>query len=150
MATAIIIIGMIGAIIGIAVGMMWYSDKTPMGRWHMESLGIDKLSSEERERMRAEAKPRMWKLFSAQTLLSLITALFIGAVTGYSVQNGAPASSVFFYVPAIWLAFTVPLVGQNILWGNAKGALAWKRFFSDAFSNLIAYLLVAFVATLFF
>ncbi|MDE1966228.1 MAG: hypothetical protein KGI41_03240 [Patescibacteria group bacterium] len=50
----------------------------------------------------------------------------------------------------IWLAFTVPLVGQNILWGNAKGALVWKRFFSDSFSNLVTYLLIAFVATLFF
>lgn len=37
-----------------------------------------------------------------------------------------------------------------MLWGNAKGVLAWKRFFSDGLSNLITYLLVAFVATLFF
>ena len=146
----IIIVGVIGAIIGIVVGMVWYSDKTPMGRWHMAALGFDKLSPEERERMKADAKPRMWKQFSAQTLLSFITALFIAAVTSVSLQNGAPASSVFYYIPAIWLAFTVPLVGQNILWGTSKGALAWKRFFSDSFANLITYLLVAFVATLFF
>ena len=146
----ILLVGVIGAIIGIAVGMLWYSDKTPMGRWHMASLGFDTLSPEERERVKAEAKPRMGKQFSAQALLSFITALFIGAVTSYSVQNGAPASSVFFYIPAIWLAFTVPLVGQNMLWGNARGALAWKRFVSDSCSNLITYLLIAFVATLFF
>ena len=146
----IIIVGVIGVIIGIVVGMFWYSDKTPMGRWHMASLGFDKLSNEERTRIMAEAKPRMWKQFSAQALLSFITALFIAGVTSYSVQNGAPASSVFFYIPAIWLAFTVPVVGQNLLWGNARGALAWKQFFSDIFSNLITYLLIAFVATLFF
>lgn len=147
---AIISIGVIGAVIGIAVGMFWYSDKTPMGRWHLASLEVDQLSPEERERMRAEAKPRMWRQFSAQTLLSFITALFIGAVTSYSVKNGAPASSIFFYIPAIWIAFTVPVIGQNMLWGRAKGALAWKRFVSDSLSNLITYLLVAFVATLFF
>ena len=147
---SIILVGIIGAVIGIVVGMVWYSDKTPMGKWHMASFGFDKLSPEERARLIAEAKPRMVRQFSAQALLSFITALFIGAVTSYSVQNGAPASSVFFYIPAIWLAFTVPMVGQNLLWGSAKGALAWKRFFSDSFSNLVTYLLVAFVATLFF
>ncbi|MFI5260519.1 MAG: DUF1761 family protein [Candidatus Paceibacteria bacterium] len=146
----IIIIGVLGALIGIVIGMFWYSDKTPMGKWHMASVGFDKLSPEERARVIAEAKPRMWKQFSAQALLSFITAFFIGAVTSFSVQNGAPASSVFFYIPAIWLAFTVPTIGQNILWGSTKGALAWKRFFSDSISNLITYLLVAFVATLFF
>jgi len=146
----IITIGVIGAIIGISVGMFWYSDKTPMGRWHMTSLGFDELSPEDRARMMAEAKPHMWKQFSAQFLLSFITALFIGAVTSFSVQNGAPASSVFYYIPAIWLAFTVPLVGQNLLWGSRGDSVAWKRFFSDSFSNLVTYLLVAFVATLFF
>lgn len=146
----IIIIGVIGVIISIVVGMFWYSDKTPMGKWHIASLGFDKLSPEEREQMKAKGMSGMWKQFALQMLLSFITALFIAAVTSFSVQNGAPANSVFFYIPAIWLAFTVPLVGQNILWGNVKGSLAWKRFFSDSFSNLITYLLIAFVATLFF
>lgn len=111
----IFIIGILGAFIGVIVGMFWYSDNTPMGKWHMQSLGFDTLSPEERARLRAEAKPHMWKRFSAQILLSFVTALFIGAVTSYSVQNGAPAGSVLYYVPAIWLAFVVPLIGQNIL-----------------------------------
>lgn len=146
----IAIIGVVSAIMSIVVGMLWYSDKTPMGRWHRASLGFDQLSPEERERMKSEAKPHMWKQFLAQMLLSFITGVFIAGVISFSVLSGAPASSVFFYITAIWLAFTVPLVGQNILWGGPKGALAWKRFFSDSFSNLLTYLLVAFVATLFF
>jgi len=144
--TTILIIGILGAIISIVVGMFWYSDKTPMGKWHMQSMGFDQLSPEERARLRAEAASGMWKQFSAQTLLSLITALFIGAVASFSVQNGAPASSVLYYIPAIWFAFTVPLVGQSLLWGGSKGALAWKRFFSDILSNLLTYLLVALIA----
>jgi hypothetical protein len=49
----------------------------------------------------------------------------------------------------IWVAFTVPMIGQNLLWGNSERSLAWKKFFSDAAYNLITFLLIAFVATLF-
>ena len=146
----VILIGILGMIIAAVVGTLWYSDKTPMGRWHMVSMGFDKLSPEEQARMKAAGKASMKKLYGGQMLLSLVTALFIGAVTSFSVQNGAPASSVFSYIPAIWLAFTVPMIGQNILWGNSSGSLAWKRFFSDSASTLITYMLMAVVATLFF
>ena len=146
----IILVGVIGAIISAVVGTIWYGPKTPMGKWHMQYLGFDKLSEAEKAKLIAAAKPKMWKSYSAQMLLSLFTSLFIAAVTSYTVQNGGPASAVFYYVPMIWIAFTVPMIGQNILWGTSEGALAWKRFFSDGFSNLVTFFLVAFVATLFF
>ena len=146
----IILVGVIGAIISAVVGTIWYGPKTPMGKWHMQYLGFDKLSEAEKAKLIAAAKPKMWKSYFAQMLLSLFTSLFIGSVTSYTVQNGGPASAVFYYLPMIWIAFTVPMIGQNILWGTSEGALAWKRFFSDSFSNLVTFLLIAFVATLFF
>ncbi|MDE2021790.1 MAG: DUF1761 family protein [Patescibacteria group bacterium] len=147
---AVIAVGVLGAVISAVVGTLWYSGSTPMGRWHMQYLGFYKLSEEEKAKRIAEAKPRMWRSYSAQTALSLVTSLFIAFVTSYTVQNGGPASAVYFYVLAIWVAFTVPVIGQNILWGTSEGALAWKRFFSDSAANLITFLLIAFVATLFF
>ncbi|MEN9912941.1 MAG: hypothetical protein RLY66_349 [Candidatus Parcubacteria bacterium] len=147
----IILIGVIGAVISAVVGTFWYNPSlSPMGKWHMQYLGFDKLSEEEKKQKMEEAKPHMWKTYGAQILLSLLTSLFIAFVTSFSVQNGAPASSVFYYIPMIWLCFTVPMIGQNILWGTSCGSLAWKRFFSDIFSNLITFLLIAFIATLFF
>lgn len=148
--TTIILVGVLGAVIGAVVGTAWYSGSTPMGKWHMQYLGFDKLSEEERARLIAEAKPRMWKTYSAQTVLSFLTSSFIAFVTSYTVQNGGSSNAVYYYVLMIWAAFTVPMVGQNILWGKTEGALAWKRFFSDSFSNLLTLLIVAFVATLFF
>lgn len=151
MLISILLIGIIGAILSAIIGTIWYNPSlTPMGRWHMQYLGFDKLSKAEQDAKIAAAKPQMWKTYSAQLLLSLLTSLFIGFVTSYTVQNGAPANSVYYYVPMIWLAFTVPMIGQNILWGTCEGSLAWKKFFSESFSNLITYLLIAFVATLFF
>lgn len=145
------LIGLMGAVVSAVVGTVWYNPAwTPMGKWHMRYLGFDKLSKERQDALRREMAPKMWKTYGAQLALSLLSALFIGAVTGYSVQNGAPASSVFFYVLMIWLCFTVPMVGQNILWGTTEGELAWKRFFSESFSNLVTYLIIAFIATLFF
>ena len=147
----IILIGVLGAIVSAVVGTFWYNPSlTPMGKWHMQYLGFDKLSEEEKEQKIEEAKPHMWKTYSAQLILSLLTSLFIGTVTSVSVQNGAPASSIFYYIPTIWLCFTVPMIGQNILWGTSGGSLAWKRFASESLSNLVTFLIVAFIATLFF
>ncbi len=147
----IIIIGILGAIISAIVGTVWYNPSlTPMGKWHMQYLGFDRLSPEEQEALKKEMAPKMWKTYIAQMLLSLLTALFIGVVTSFSVNNGAPASSIYYYIPMIWLCFTVPMIGQNILWGKTDGKLAWKRFFSESLSNLVTFIIIAFVATLFF
>ncbi|OGY94040.1 MAG: hypothetical protein A2406_00195 [Candidatus Komeilibacteria bacterium RIFOXYC1_FULL_37_11] len=146
----IIIVGFLGAVISAITGTLWYSGSTPMGKWHMQYLGFDKLSPEEKNKMIAEAKPKMWKSYSAQIILSFLTSFFIAFVTSYTVQNGGPASAVYYYIPMIWIAFTVPMIGQNILWGNHSGSLAWKQFFSGSFYNLITFLIIAFVATLFF
>lgn len=142
----IILVGVLGAVISAVVGTFWYSNSTPMGKWHMQYLGFDKLSEEEKQKRMAEAKPRMWKNYSAQIILSFLTSFFIAFVTSYTIKNGGPASATFYYVPMIWIAFTVPMIGQNILWGTCEGSLAWKRFFSDSLSNLVTFLLIALVA----
>lgn len=141
-------VGILGAVISAITGTLWYMDSTPMGKWHMQYLGFDKLSEEERQKLMTEAKPRMWKNYSAQTILSLLTSLFIAFVTSYTIENGGPANAAFFYVLTIWLAFTVPMIGQNILWGTSEGSLAWKRFFSDSLYNLVTFLIIAFVAVM--
>ena len=144
----IFLIGILGAVLSAAIGTFWYSGATPMGRWHMQYLGFDKLSEEEKAKLIAEAKPKMWKTYSAQMILSFLTSFFIAFVTSYTVQNGGQATATFYYVGMIWAAFTVPMIGQNILWGKTEGSLAWKRFFSDSSYNLITLLLIAYVATL--
>lgn len=147
MATSLFV-GIIGAVISAVTGTLWYSGGTPMGKWHLQYLGFDKLSDEEKKKRMAEAKPRMWRQYSAQLGLSFLTSCFIGFVTSYTVKSGGPASAVYFYVPSIWLAFTVPMIGQNLLWGNCEPGLARKKFFSDSLYNLLTYMVIAFVATL--
>ncbi|KKR20012.1 MAG: hypothetical protein UT48_C0024G0009 [Parcubacteria group bacterium GW2011_GWE2_39_37] len=144
----IILVGILGAIISAITGTLWYMNSTPMGKWHMQYLGFDKLTEVEKKKLMAEAKPRMWKNYSAQIILSLLTSLFIAFVTSYTIKNGGPANAIYSYVLMIWIAFTVPIIGQNILWGKSEGSLAWKRFFSDSFYNLITFLIIAFVTTL--
>ncbi len=146
--TITIIIGIIGAIISAIIGTLWYSDKSPMGRLHMKCLGFDKLSQAEKDALKKEAMPNMWKVYSLQMVLSLITSLFIGFVTSYTVANGGPASAVYFYVVFIWVAFTVPIIGQSLLWGNVDRSLVWKKFFSDISYNLLTFIIIAFVATI--
>jgi hypothetical protein len=146
--TTVIIIGIIGAIISAVIGTIWYGGSTPMGKLHMRYLGFDKLSKEEKDALIAAAKPTMRKTYTAQIALSFMTSLFIGFVTWYTVLSGGPANAVYFYLIMTWFAFTVPMIGQNILWGNIEHSIAWKKFFSDAAYNLITFLIIAFVATL--
>lgn len=144
----VFLVGFLGAVISAITGTLWYMDKTPMGKWHMQYLGFDKLSPEEKAKLIAEAKPKMWKSYSAQMFLSFLTSFFIAFVTYFTIRSGGPASAVYFYVPFIWLCFTVPMIGQNIIWSNSEGSLAWKRFASDISYNLITFFIIAFVATL--
>lgn len=148
MPATIIVIAVLGAVISAITGTLWYSGSTPMGKWHMQYLGFDKLSEEEKARLRAESMPKMWRVYSIQLLLSFLTSLFIAFTASYTVQNGGVASAVYYYVLMAWGAFTLPMIGQGLLWGRVEKSLAWKKFFSDNLYNLITFLIIAWVATL--
>ncbi len=139
----IILAGIVGAIVSAIIGTFWYSMGTQLGKWHMQYVGFDKLSDEEKKKLIKEAKPKMWKTYLAQMFLSFITSVFIAGVLKYTVDNGGPANVVFYYVAMIWIAFTVPLIGQGFLWGKTEGSLAWKLFFSNSLANLVTFLIVA-------
>ena len=139
----ILLLGIIGVIISTAVGTIWYSPKTPMGKIHMESLGFTKLSAEEQGKRIAEMKPKMWKYYGAQMLLSLLTSLFIAFIM--QQQKAFGSEIIYGEVGFIWLCFTIPMVGQALLWGNCDHNLRWKKFFSDAIENLITYCAIVFV-----
>lgn len=139
----IILLGIIGVVISVAIGMLWYSMKTPMGKIHMESLGFTKLSKEEQEKRMEEMKPQMWKYYVGQIILSLLTSLFIAFIM--IEQKGFGSGIIYGEVGLVWLCFTVPMIGQGLLWGNYEKRLRWKKFFSDIFMNLITYFVIIFV-----
>ncbi len=147
--TTILLLSLGGAVIAAVVGTFWYSDKTPMGKIHMKSLGFDKLSDEQRKAMIAEAKPKMPKMYAAQIGLSLLTAFAVVFIVTMTVQNGVPFKFTLGLVVMNWLCFVVPTIGSAILWGNVDRSIAWKKFFSDIFSILVTLIIVAFLVSLF-
>ncbi len=147
--TSIIILSIVGAIIAAAVGTFWYSDKTPMGRLHMQYLGFDKLSDEEKRQKMEEVKPKMKKIYGAQILLSSLTAFAVVYITIVSMRNGMSLSNAFGFVFFNWLCFVVPTVGTGILWGTCDPKIAWKKFFSDISSVLVTLLITTLLASLF-
>ena len=139
----IILLSLLGAVISAVIGTFWYSPITPMGRWHMSYIGFDKLSKEEQDKKIAEVKPHMWKSYLLQFILSFITSLFIVSVTTQTY------TMAYIFVSMIWLAFVVTNIGSSLIWGNCERKLVWKKFFSDSLNNLVVYLLIVFVTTLF-
>lgn len=147
--TSIILLSIAGAIIYAVIGTFWYSGATPMGRIHMKSLGLDKLTPEEQKQKMEEAKPYMWKMYAGQLVLSLLTSFAVVFIVTLSIQNGLTFGMALGFVMMNWLCFMVPTIGSGVIWGNVGSDIAWKKFFSDVFSNLITILVITFLASLF-
>lgn len=147
--TTIFLLSLAGSVIAAVVGTLWYSNATPMGRLHMQYLGFDKLSEEEKMKKKEEAKQTMGKMYTAQMALSFLTAFATVFIVIMSIENGVPFWMAVGFVVFNWLTFVVPTIGSGILWSNGDPKIAWKRFFSDISSNLVTILLTA-LATSFF
>ncbi len=145
----ILLLSLVGAGIAAIVGTLWYSNATPMGKIHMRYLGFDKLSPEEQKRKMEEAKPMMLKMYVAQIALSFLTAFSVVFIIIMTVENGVSLGIAFGFVVMNWLCFIVPSIGSGILWSNCDRAIAWKKFFSDIFSNLVTVILIALLASFF-
>ncbi len=144
----IILLGILGVVISILVGICWYSTKTPMGKLHLESLGFSNVSKEEQEKKMREIKPKLWKYYVGQIILSFLTSTFIAYIMLEQRMFGIGSAAIYVEVGAIWLCFNVPIVGQTLLWGNCDLKLRWKKFFSDIFANLVTYMLIIFIFSL--
>lgn len=144
-----LVLALVGTVIAAVVGTLWYSNATPMGKIHMQYLGFDKLTKEEQMKKMEEAKPQMFKMYVAQMALSLLTSLFVVFVVTESVRNGVSVTMAIGFPILSWLCFAVPSIGTSILWSNCDRSIAWKKFFSDIFSNLVTILLIALMTSLF-
>jgi|SRR5581483_4137489 len=149
MIISLLVLSVVGAVLYAVVGTLWYSNSTPMGKVHMQYLGLDKLSPEEKQQKMAAGKAMMPKMYAGQLLLALLTSFAVVFIVTLSIQNHLPAWMAIGFVVFNWLTFMVPIIGQGILWSNCDSKLAWKKFFSDSLSNLVAVLLIALLASLF-
>lgn len=145
----ILLLSLVGSVIAAVVGTFWYSNATPMGKIHMRSLGFDTLSAEEQKNKMQEAKPMMPKMYAAQMVLSFLTTFATVFIITMSVQNHVPFGMAVGFVVFNWLTFMVPIIGSGILWSNCDRTIAWKKFFSDIFANLVILLLTALLTSFF-
>lgn len=146
---SIILLSIVGAVLAAVVGTLWYSNKTPMGRIHMHYLGFDKLSPEEQQNKMQTGKSMMPKMYAGQMILSLLTSFAVVFIITMSVRNGVPFTLALGFVVLNWLCFMVPIIGSGILWSNCDRTIAWKKFFSDIFANLVTLLVIAFLVSFF-
>lgn len=146
---SLFLLSIFGAFLSALIGTIWYSSATPMGKVHIEYLGFNKLSKEEQEKKIKEMKPKMPKMYAAQILLSLLTSFATVFIVGMSMGNGLPFIMAAGFVTMNWLCFMVPIIGSNILWSNCDRKLAWKKFFSEIFANLVTVLAIAYITSFF-
>lgn len=145
----IILIALIGAVVSLVVGSIWYSPGTPMGRLHMRTLGFDKMTPEEQKQCIEDARPHMWKSYLLQFIMSFMISLFVGFITFVGMKNGETFGMVALQAFFVWLTMMVPVIGSSILWGNTPRDIAWKKFASDIFSYAVPIGLILVIAKLF-
>lgn len=145
----IFLLSLVGAIIAAVVGTLWYSNSTPMGKIHMRYLGFDKMSAEDQKKAVEEAKPTMPKIYLAQLALSFLSSFLVVFIVTMSMRNGLSLWLGLGFVLINWFGFVVPTIGSAMLWGNCDKEIAWKKFFSDIFSNLVSLLIIALIASFF-
>ncbi len=146
---SLFLLTLFGALLSIGIASIWYSSSTPMGKIHMKYLGFDKLHHDEQKKIMEEMKPKMFKMYAAQTFLSLLTSFATVFIVGMSMGNGLPFFMAAMFVAMNWLCFMVPVIGSNIIWGNCDRKLAWKKFFSDTSVNLITIIIIAYITSFF-
>ena len=104
---------------------------------------------DEKKKKMEEAKPMMVKQYSAQILLSLLTSFAVVFIVTMSMRNGLTFGMAAGFVGMNWLCFMVPIIGSGILWSSCDRKIAWQKFFSDIFENLLTVLLIALLASFF-
>ncbi len=145
----IFILALVGVVISMIIGTLWHIPQSPMGKLHMRYLGFDKLSPEEQQQKMNEAKPKMPKIYGAQAVLSFCMSFAVVYIVTMGIQNGLGLSATLGFVAFNWLAFMVPVIGGNILWGTCDPEIAWRKFFADAGYNLVTVIVIGLVASLF-
>jgi archaellum biogenesis protein FlaJ (TadC family) len=145
----LLLLSLLGVVISLVLGTLWYSPFTPMGKVHMVYVGFDKLSHEEQQKAMAEAKPKMKKMYLGQGILSFATSFMVVFIMTMTVGNGMPALLGLGFVIANWLCFMVPVVGSSIIWGTCDPKIAWKKFSYDSLSYLVTMIFIALLTLLF-
>lgn len=145
----IVLLTIVGAVIGLAIGTFWYMPNTPMGRIHMRYLGFDKLSEEEKKRKMEASMPMMKKMYAAQGALSLLTSFAVVFIVTLSLRNGLTLPMALGFVAFNWLCFMVPVIGSALLWSNVDRGIVWQKFFSDIGANLVTLVVIALLASFF-
>lgn len=143
----IILLSIVGALISMIIGSIWHSPKM-FGKIHHDYHAKRVLSYEEHRQKVLEPRKGLIKIYFLQFVLSFITSFFLAVVMkggyGHIIDK-----YLFMFVALVWISFTVPAVGSDILWSEAEGKVAFRKFISDVLYSLVTFMLTAYIFTLF-
>ncbi len=123
------------AVAAIFIGSFWYSPKVFGSLW-MEGMGVNQLSPEEKEKMKAAMGWTYFQQFIGSLLTAYVLAHVIAAffAAGVSSGIGGGLQGGFW----IWLGFILPLKYGESLWSGKK----FKYVAVDLGGNLITLLVM--------
>ena len=120
---------LVSAVASMVVGSVWYGPL--FGKLFMREMGMDKLSPEEREKM----KKSMGRSYALQFVASLVMFFVLAWYVITSIHPGVWGGVANAF--GLWLGFVVPLALGNAIWGG-KMTLFWLSI-----GNMLVTLLIA-------
>ena len=144
----IILLGLVGGLISLIISSIWYSPKL-FGKIQDDYHAKRNPSFKEYKHKLKDIKDLINKKFLLQFLLFFITSFFLAIVMkgGYGLII---TQYLYMFIGIIWISFTVPAIGSDILWSEVSGKIAFKKFLSDIFYSLVTFLFIAFIFSLAF
>lgn len=142
----VILLSLVGAVVSMIFGSIWHSSKL-FGKVHMDYHAKKALTFEEHQNKLNEPVSGIFKILFLQFVLSFITSFFLAIIMtgGYGhIIN----KYLFMFVGLVWISFTVPAVGADVLWSDVKGKIAFKKFLSDIIYNLATFVIIIYIFTL--
>lgn len=132
---------LVGAIVSMVLGSLWYGPI--LGKTWMRLIKADPECFTDPVKKKESQKKAM-PLYAIQFALSIFQFWVLAQfVTGWGTL-GAVLSAFW-----IWAAFIMPTVAGSVMWGNNDNRKqAWQKFFIQAGFQLIVFVAVAIVLSI--
>lgn len=121
---------LVGAILGMAVGVLWYGPL--FGKLWLSVVGATADDLEKRKEMQRRALP----LYVVQFLLTILQlVILLRFVKGWEEADGVTIAFT------IWLAFVMPTLAGSAMWNNNSAKVKWTMFLLQAGYQLVMFII---------
>jgi len=118
----------VGAVLAMAIGAIWYGPL--FGRKWSHIVGVNPDDVEAMKKMKKSAGP----LYAVQLILTLFQVLVLAHLIADTTKVGGLERALW-----IWGAFVIPTLAGAVMWTNEQSRMKWARFLIQGGYQLVVF-----------